>query len=80
MAADAASAAVKVARQTNGSRNTSRGISESSSPRISRNNSSISRRISCNNSSISSGISESSSPRVKMYLPNVERLLEHSDQ
>ena len=34
IAADAASATVKVARQTNGSRNISRGISESSSPRI----------------------------------------------
>ena len=53
MAADAASATVKVARRINGSRNISRGISESSSPRISRNNSSISR-----------GISESSSPRI----------------
>ena len=53
MAADAASATVKVTRQINGSRNISRGISESSSPRISRNNSSISR-----------GISESTSPRI----------------
>ena len=53
MATDAASATVKVARRINGSRNISRGISESSSPRISRNNSSISR-----------GISESSSPRI----------------
>ena len=53
MAADAASATVKVARRINDSRNISRGISESSSPRISRNNSSISR-----------GISESSSPRI----------------
>ena len=43
----------KVARRINGSRNISRVISESSSPRISRNNS----RISC-------GISESSSPRI----------------
>ena len=43
MAADAASATVKVARRINGSRNISGGISESSSPRISRNNSSISR-------------------------------------
>ena len=41
MAADAASATVKVARRINGSRNISRGTSESS-PRISRNNSSIS--------------------------------------
>ena len=49
MAADAASATVKVARRINGSRN----ISESRSPRISRNSSSISR-----------GISESSSPRI----------------
>ena len=53
MAADAASATVKVARRINGSRNISRGISESSSPRISRNNSSISRDI-----------HESSSPRI----------------
>ena len=53
MAADAASVTVKVAHRINGSRNISRGISESSSPRISRNNSSISR-----------GISESSSPRI----------------
>ena len=53
MAADAASATVKVTHRINGSRNISRGISESSSPRISRNNSSISR-----------GISESSSPRI----------------
>ena len=52
MAADAASATVKVARRINGSRNISRGISESSSP-----------RISCNNSSISRGISENSSTR-----------------
>ena len=51
---------VKVARQINGSRNISRSISESGSPRISRNNSSTSR----NNSSISRGISESSSPRI----------------
>ena len=43
IAADAASATVKVARRINGSRNISGGISESSSPRISRNNSSISR-------------------------------------
>ena len=63
MAADAATATVKVARRINGSRNISRGISESSSPRISRNRSSISRGISSNNSSISRGISESSSPR-----------------
>ena len=35
MAADAASATVKFARRINGSRNISRGISESSSPRIS---------------------------------------------
>ena len=53
MAADAASVTVEVAHRINGSRNISRGISESSSPRISRNNSSISR-----------GISESSSPRI----------------
>ena len=53
MAADAASATVKVACRINGSRNISRGISESSSLRISRNNSSISR-----------GINESSSPRI----------------
>ena len=39
MAAAAASATVKVARRINGSRNISRGISESSSPRISRNSS-----------------------------------------
>ena len=68
MAADAASATVKVARRINGSRD----ISMSSSPRISRNNSSISRgisegsspRISPNNSSTSRGICESSSPRI----------------
>ncbi|CAM9306331.1 unnamed protein product, partial [Ascophyllum nodosum] len=54
MAANAASATVKVARRINSSRNISRGISESSSPRISRNNS----------SNISRGISESSSPRI----------------
>ena len=55
MVADAASATVKVAIRINGSRNISRGISESSSPRISRNNSSISRGISRNNSSTSRG-------------------------
>ena len=53
MAADTASVTVKVAHRINGSRDISRGISESSSLRISRNNSSISR-----------GISESSSPRI----------------
>ena len=52
MAADAASATVKVARRINGSRN----ISESRSPCISRNNSSISRGIS-ESSNISSGTS-----------------------
>ena len=57
MAADAASATVKVARRMNGSRNISPGISESSSPRISRNNSSISR-----------GISKSSSPRISSII------------
>ena len=60
MAADAASATVKVARRINGSRNISRGISESSNPRISRNNSSISRGISRNNSSIGRGINKRS--------------------
>ena len=45
MAVDTASAMVKVARRISGSRNISRGISESS-PRISHNNSSISRGIS----------------------------------
>ena len=60
MAADAASATVKVARRIKGSRN----ISERRSPRISRNSSSISRGICSNNSSISRGISESSSPRI----------------
>ena len=54
MAADAASATVKVARQINGSRNISRGISISSSPRISRNNSSISRGTSKSSPRISS--------------------------
>ena len=63
MAADAARATVTVAHRINGNRNISRGISESSSPRISRNSNSISRGISSNNSSISRGISESSSPR-----------------
>ena len=53
MAADAASATVKVARRINDSRNISRGINENISLRITRNNSSISR-----------GISESSSPRI----------------
>ena len=53
MAADAASVTVKVVGRINGSRTISRGISESSSSRISRSNSSISR-----------GISESSSPRI----------------
>ena len=65
MAADAASATVKVARRINGSCNISRGISENSSPRISRNNSSISRGISKNSSprisrNISSGTSNTS--------------------
>ena len=54
----------KAARRINGSRNISRGISESSIPRISRDNSCISRGISRNNSSIIHGISESSSPRI----------------
>ena len=62
MAADAASATVKVACRINGSRNISRGISESSSPRISRNNSSISR-----------GINESSSPRISGNISNRSR-------
>ena len=48
------SVTVKAARRINGSRNISRGISESSSSRISRNHSSINR-----------GISESSSPRIR---------------
>ena len=64
MAADAASATVKVARRINGSRNISCGISESSSPCISSNNSNIRRGISGNSSSISRGITESSSPRI----------------
>ena len=59
MAADAASATVEVARRINGSRNISRGISESSSPRISRNNSSISGGIN-ESSNISSGTSNTS--------------------
>ena len=54
MAADAANSTVKVARRINGSRNISRGISESSSPRISRNNSSISRGTSESSPRISS--------------------------
>ena len=65
MATDAASATVKVVRRINDSRNISRGISESSSPRISRNNSSIScgtrqrsPRISNNISSGTSNISD----------------------
>ena len=53
MTADAASVTVKAARRINGSRNISRSIRESSSP-----------RISCNNSSISRSISDSSSPRI----------------
>ena len=59
MASDAASATVTVARRINGSRNISRGISESSISRISRNNSSINR-----------GISESSSPRISSNISN----------
>ena len=62
MAADAASATVKVAHRINGSRNISRGISESSSPRITRNNSSTSR-----------GISKSRSPRISSNISNRSR-------
>ena len=57
MAADGASTTVKVGRRINGSRNISRGISESSSPRISRNNSSTSRGTSESSPRISSNIS-----------------------
>ena len=60
MAADAVSAMVKVACRISGSRNISHGISESSSPCISRNNSSISR-----------GINESSSPRISSGTSNI---------
>ena len=58
--ADAASATVKVARRISGSRNLSRGISESSL-RVSRNNSSISRDTSESSPRISSNISSGTS-------------------
>ena len=56
MAADAVSATVKGARRISGSRNISRGISESS-PRISHNNSNISRGTSKSSTRIRSNIS-----------------------
>ena len=61
MAADAASATVKVARQINGSRGISHGISKSSSARISRDNSSINRGTSKSSPRISSSISSGTS-------------------
>ena len=73
MAADAASATVKVARRINGSRNISRDISESSSPRISCNNSSISRGISRNKSSISRGTSNISNRSRKSSTRDTSR-------
>ena len=69
MAADAASATVNIARRINGSRNISRGISESSSPHISRNNSSIGRGIN-ESSNISSGTSNISN-RSATAVPEV---------
>ena len=61
MAADAASATVKVARRINGSRNISRGISKSSSTRISRNNSRINRGTRKSGPRTSSSISSGTS-------------------
>ena len=80
MAADAASATVKVARRINGSRNISRGISESSSPRISRNNSS-SPHISSNISSGTSNISNKSrNSSTRGIIRDISRSSPHSIQ
>ena len=75
MAADAASAT----RRINGSRNISRGISESSSPRISRNNSSISRGIN-ESSNISSGTSNISNRSRNSNTRGISRSSPHSMQ